>query len=174
MSTLRVEQAGAALRPLRHELLRRAAADADRRTAAARADATRTVAQAQAEAADLLAAARMRGGAQARADLAADRAAAGRSRRADILDLQYQAYEQLRAAGRAAVRGLRADPGYAEIRQSLSRLATTLLGPDATLVEDPDGGIVATAGGRRLDLTLAAIADRALEAVAPDMDGLWT
>lgn len=174
MSSLHVDEARAALSPLRRELLRRARAEADRDIAAARADAAATVAAAHAEAADMLAVARMRGEQQAETELAAGQASARHDRRAEILDAQRDAYEQLRAAGRAAICGLRDDSGYALLRENLRRVAVGLLGPDAAIVDDPAGGIVATADGRRVDLSLPAIADRALDATAAQIGGLWT
>jgi vacuolar-type H+-ATPase subunit E/Vma4 len=174
MSPLRVDEARVALQPLRRELLRRARSDADSQVAAAREDAAATLARAHARAADLLATARSRGEQRAEAELAAGRAAARHARRAEILEVQRDAFEQLRAASRAAVCGLRDEPGYPLLRENLRRTAKDLLGPDAAITDDPAGGIVAAADGRRIELTLPALADRALDAAAAEIGGLWT
>ena len=47
------------------------------------------------------------------------------------------------------------------------------LGPDATVREHPDGGLVAEAPGRRLDLSLPALADDAVDALGGAAAALW-
>ena len=45
---------------------------------------------------------------------------------------------------------------------------------DAAVVrEHPDGGVVAEAPGRRLDLRLTTLADRAVDTLGPQLEALW-
>jgi vacuolar-type H+-ATPase subunit E/Vma4 len=63
---------------------------------------------------------------------------------------------------------------YEALRARLADRAREQLGPQALLVESPDGGIVASAGNERVDLSLPALADRALERSGPEVAALWT
>ena len=71
----------------------------------------------------------------------------------------------LRGGARAAAAALRLSPDYARLRQSLLAHARALLGPEAVIVDTDDGGIVGSVPGRRVDLSLATFADRAVDAV---------
>jgi hypothetical protein len=42
------------------------------------------------------------------------------------------------------------------------------------LTKDPSGGFLAEAAGRRAELTLAAVADRLLDRLGPELQGLWS
>ena len=59
-------------------------------------------------------------------------------------------------------------------RDLLRGNASAMLGADAQVNDDPGGGIVAQLGHRRVDLSLSAIAQRALDRLAPEVDGLWS
>ena len=47
-------------------------------------------------------------------------------------------------------------------------------GADAQVKDDPYGGVVAQLGHRRMDLSLSALAERVLDRLAPEVDGLWS
>jgi hypothetical protein len=82
-----------------------------------------------------------------------------------VLRAQREEYDSLRGGARAAAAALRLSPDYARLRQSLLAHARALLGPEAVIVDTDDGGIVGSVPGRRVDLSLATFADRAVDAV---------
>jgi vacuolar-type H+-ATPase subunit E/Vma4 len=161
------------LAAVRAAVLARAAADAQR----AVQDADDEVADRITEAADRVAkslevaAATTKRDAEVIVDEA--RARARRQARAIVLAAQQSAVEELRSQSRAAVRRLREDPGYPALVARLTAVARQRLGPAADVREQPEGGIVAEAGGRRLSLTLDAAADRALAALGTRVEELW-
>ncbi|MGZ4544935.1 MAG: hypothetical protein ACXVXT_06045 [Blastococcus sp.] len=163
----------AALAPVRAALLARAHAAADAVLAEADADAEAALAEARQQAAALLADARARGERDAATADARERAHARREARTTVLGAQRAAYEDLRRRGHEAARALRTGPGYPALLAHLTARARAELGPTAVVREHPDGGVVAEAPGRRLDATLAALADRALDGLGPDVQGLW-
>jgi vacuolar-type H+-ATPase subunit E/Vma4 len=163
----------AALEPVRAELLRRARADADAVLAAADADARRTIEDAETRARAILGHARAQGRADGTAQRAAELTRVRRDLRTAELAVRKQAYEHLRDEAVEAVRRLRDDPGYPELRDRLATLARELLGPDAVVTEHPAGGIIAETATRRLDLTLTTVAVRAFERAATDVERLW-
>ncbi len=147
---------------VRQALLDAARADADGLTRCADEDADRTVTAARERAARILDEARQSGARDGQATIAAQRMGVRRQGRALVLAAHREAYENLRAAAREAVHRLGGQDGT---REALVRLARQVLGPDARLCDAPGGGIVAEHAGRRLDLSLDAIAERALEEV---------
>lgn len=162
-----------ALAPLRTELLRRAHADADRIRRDAEATVAKTLAAAEAQRDQILAAAAIRGKADAAEIQSAWRARVRHSLRAEELAAHRAVYEELAARVTEAVCELRHDPGYQRLRQRLAGRARELLGPDAVVTEAPGGGIVAHGPGRRLDYSLAGFAARAVERLGADVAGLW-
>jgi hypothetical protein len=80
------------------------------------------------------------------------------------------------ATTRRAVLDLRADPRYPALLDHFEQVARRQLGADAVIERDPDGvgGIVAHQGDRRVDYSLAALADRALDTLGDDIERLWT
>lgn len=162
-----------ALAPLREALLEAAHRAAAQVVAAADADADAVVAQAQEEAASIRAQARERGAADAEALLSAERASARREARGVVLAEQRRAMEDLRAAAREAVRGLRADPGFPAMRAALAERARAELGGSAVVRDADGGGVVATAGTRRLAFTLDDLADEQLDRLGPAVAELW-
>ncbi|MFE3644161.1 hypothetical protein ACFXOM_24710, partial [Streptomyces sp. NPDC059169] len=52
-------------------------------------------------------------------------------------------------------------------------LTLPLLGPDAVITDCAGGGVLAEAPGRRVDLSLATLADRALERNGAEVELLW-
>ncbi|HEY6707666.1 MAG TPA: hypothetical protein VJB61_08730 [Actinomycetota bacterium] len=165
--------AGGALEPVRAWLLAAARAEAERRRAEAAADAERQVAGARAEADAILADARAQGTAEGSALAAAEETRGRRLARRLVLQAEREAYEELRARSRAAVRALRQDPGYPALRERLNRLALAAAGPGARVSEHPDGGVVAEAPGLRVDCTLDGLAERAIAALGGEVAELW-
>ena len=166
-------QLHAALDPVRRTLLDRARADADAELAHADADAAAALAQARAEAAAILARATADGERDAGQASARERASTQREARSTVLRARSAAHAELRARSRAAAVALREDPGYPTMLQALRARATAALGPGATVLEARDGGVVAEAPGRRIDASLPALADRALDRLGPEVTRLW-
>ncbi len=151
------------LEPVRAALLARARAESAAILAAADATAAERVARARAEGERIRAAARARGTVEATALLAADRARARQEARGLVLAARREAYEALRAAAREAATRLRDEPGYPELREHLVAEARRVLGQRACIREAPSGGVIGEVPGRRIDLSLAGLADRAAE-----------
>lgn len=164
----------AALEPIRTAIIARAHEQARDILDSAHAvvDAERVLAEA--DAATITDRAVAAGRARTAALRAAQRHAAARHRRARILRAQRAAYDRWRAAAMNAVARIAAEPGYPEVLAGLRGFATRTLGPDAVIVEDPGGGLIAHGSGRLLDLRLGTIAVRAMEQVVPRIGGLWT
>lgn len=161
------------LAPVRECLLARARADAERVRAEAAAEANAVLEQARQQAEAILAEARERGTAEGAGITAAARSRASRRARGLLLAGQRQAYEALRQRSRDAVRALRDDPSHRRLRQRLERIARELAGAGAVIVEAPDGGVVAEGSGRRVDCSLGALADRAVDALGAEVEELW-
>jgi len=172
--TARPDRVEAELEPVRAALLAAARADAAAVLVAADEDEAATMAAARAQVADLVGAARREGAADAAAMLAADRARGRREARRIELCARQEVLDQLRSRARAAVTALRDDPGYGRLRDRLAARARELAGPDAVISEPPDGGVVAVSAGRRWDLSLPALAERAVDALGPKVERLWT
>ncbi|KOT42673.1 hypothetical protein ADK41_07710 [Streptomyces caelestis] len=162
-----------ALHPVRAGLLREAHADAEALLSRAGREADALLGRARAEARALLEEARRQGeaeGADAARDLLVE---ARRKARSRTLAARREAYEELRREAAERVRELRATGGYASLRKRLEHRARALLGPGAEVREHADGGVVARAPGRRADLSLTALADRALDRTGAEARSLW-
>lgn len=157
------------LAPVREALLAAARADADRITAGAQAAAAATLAQGRAAADRLRAEARAQGAASGGAVAAAARNRARRTARARVMRARREGYEQLRAAARQAVAQLPAEPDWPRRRAALAAAVAARLGPGAAVRDAAGGGVVGEAPGRRVDCSLAVLADRATEAVAQQL-----
>lgn len=169
-----LDRASDALQPVRAALLRRASDEAVRTVEVARQDADSDIAAARAQAdADLQ---RIADDAksQALAEQTITRTEARRDARAVELAAQREAYDEFRRRVTASVVALRQDPAYPDLRDRLIARARQTLGPDATIVEHPDGGVVAVTPVRRLDLSLPAIADRAIVDTGTKVAELWS
>jgi vacuolar-type H+-ATPase subunit E/Vma4 len=166
-------QVRATLVPVRDSLLARARADADAVLAQADADAEAVLSAARARAAALVAEARAAGERDAAVLAARDRARAQRKARAAVLHAQTGVYQELRRRSLAAVRALRDDPVYPCLLEALRDRARDRLGADAVVREHPDGGVVAEVPGRRLDATLDALTDDALDGLGGEVRRLW-
>jgi vacuolar-type H+-ATPase subunit E/Vma4 len=165
---------GDTLAPVREFLLARARAEAERLRADAADDAGAVLAQARQQAAAILAESRGLGERDGATIVAAAQARARRQARGILLAAQRRAYETLRQRCRSAAGDLRQDPGYPRLRERLVRLAREQVGPGAVVGETPDGGVVAEAEGRRVDCSLGVLADRALDALGPQVEEVWT
>ncbi|MFJ8113326.1 hypothetical protein [Streptomyces sp. NPDC096132] len=173
MTTRAPDQKTDALQPVRAGLLRAAHADADTLLARAGREAAARLDQARAEARAILDDARRQGeadGADAARDLLVR---ARREARSRTLSARREPYEQLRREAAERVRELRRADGYASVRERLQRRARAVLGPDAQVTEHADGGVVARTPGRRVDLSLTALADRALDGMGAEVRNLW-
>lgn len=163
-----------ALAPLHARLLERATAAADALTAAAQDDAERMLSTARAQAEALLQAARDEGAADVAALLVAERSRVRRRTRSTVLRAQSGVLGELERRSLETAQRLRAAPEYPRWRAGLDRAVRAALGPDAAVSEHPAGGVVGSAGSRRVDLSLPALVGRALPAGAEDLQRLWT
>ncbi|MEI8406606.1 MULTISPECIES: V-type ATP synthase subunit E family protein [unclassified Kribbella] len=166
--------ADAALDPVRSALLAAAHADAAAVRLKAQRQKDELLADARRTSAGMLAAARTDGQADATAAVAARMADSRREARRTVLAAQRELYDELRRRCRTAATGLAEEPDYAELRQQLVEAARAWLGTDAMVTDSPDGGVVASVGSRRLDLSLPALAERALDRSSVEVTALWT
>ncbi|HSE72027.1 MAG TPA: hypothetical protein VLA97_14790 [Nocardioidaceae bacterium] len=162
------------LAPVRESLLSRARAEADRVLADADAGAASILDGARAEADRIVATARAEGEADAAVLVGAARARARRRARALLLAARRGTYDDLRDRVLAAAPGLCEDPAYAPWRERLVARARAELGVDAEVSEHPEGGVIALAGARRAEYTLAGLAEQAVEALGADLESLWS
>lgn len=174
MTALKAERVLPALAPVRAEILRGAADDAEQMIADARQEAARIVEQGRETAQQITETARAAGEAAAASVAAEQGAALERRLRRELLVAQDNAYRQWRRRGTEAVLRLRDEPDYPGWRDLLRGTASAVLGADAQVKDDPDGGVVAQLGHRRMDLSLSALAERVLDRLAPEVDGLWS
>lgn len=162
-----------ALDPVRAELLRAAHADAEAVLARAEREAAALLDRAHAEARAMLDEARRQGeadGAAAARDLLVR---ARREARSRTLAARREAYGALRRETAERVGELRGTPDYPGLRERLERRARVLLGPGTEVTEAPGGGVVARAPGRRVDLSLTALAHHALDRMGGEVRSLW-
>ncbi len=157
----------AALEPVRAAMLRRAAERADLITGQARDAAATLVTQARRNADAAVAQGRADGAAQAAPVAAAELSRSRRAARSVALGANLAAHDEIAARIRAAVLGLRDEPGYPELRDRLASAARQAVGPRAEVSEHPAGGVVARAGGMVVDCSLPRLADRAVAALGP-------
>ncbi|MDF3301499.1 hypothetical protein [Streptomyces tropicalis] len=161
----------AALEPVRAALLAEARADAAAEAARARADARETLAAARARADVVLAEARETGRRDGAAAAALDLVHARRDAAHAELAARQAAFDTLR---RRVADGVRTEAAHRDgLPEALAARAHRLLGPDATITPGPGGGVVAAAPGRRVDLTPAALAERALTRLGARTEDLW-
>jgi vacuolar-type H+-ATPase subunit E/Vma4 len=140
--------------------------DSSAREAAALLDA------AKAEAAAILAVAAAEGEAEARSETALRSARARRQAHELVLAQRNALRTELHRQVRHSAVELTRDPRYPELMARLKEQCRELLGPDASVSESPDGGVVAEAGSRRLDLSLPVLAGMTLDDL-PAASKLW-
>lgn len=148
-----------ALGPVRQALLALARRDARAVVAEAEADASATLAEAARQAEQIRADARSEAATDAAALLAAERSRINREARATELRARREAYDDLVRRAREAARGLSDEPG---VQDRLLALAREDLGPVATVLPSPDGGVIARLGARQVSYSLTALADEAV------------
>jgi vacuolar-type H+-ATPase subunit E/Vma4 len=168
VSPLNAEKATVALQPVGRSLLDCARTDAEREIAEAQREAERIVAAARAEAARLAEKAHVAGQEAAKTVSAQRRAVVQRELRGAVLAARYDMYQRWCRRGTEAVLRLRDDPAYPRWAAALRAVAQETLGADAQLREQPTGGVVAEAGQRCIDLSLAGIAARVLDDTLDD------
>ena len=163
----------AGLAPTRARMLRDAADQATQILADARREANAIAAQARQDAERTVSLAGAAGRAQAVPQAAAVRRQAGRDARSALLGAQREAYGELRARVRAAVDGLRSEPGYERLLEALTKMARLEAGSGATVAVSEDGGVVARSPGVLVDCSLPRLADLAIEALHREVQELW-
>ena len=173
MSALLPAEAAAALAPVKAALRAQAEADARAMLDQARHRAGEIRAEARARAFGILAASRAEGEEQARAAVAARVVRRRREARDVVLVVQRDLYDRLRRLSRDAARALRDDPDYRAMLRRLTERAVSAMGPDASVHESPDGGVVAVSGSRRLDLSLSVLAEREVGRLGVGAERLW-
>ncbi|GAA1599235.1 MULTISPECIES: V-type ATP synthase subunit E family protein [Kribbella] len=166
--------ADAALGTVRSALLAAARADAAVVLRDAESQRDELLEQARRTAEQIVADARAEGEADATASVAIRLAQSRREARRSALSAQRELYEELCHRCRAAASALATTPEYEGLRRQLIEEARRQLGPETVIAESPAGGIVASAGAERVDLSLPTLADRALDRSAPEVAGLWT
>ena len=162
------------LRPVGAALLARARADTERTLGDVDAEAAGVLARAETEAEAIRAEARAQGEADAAGVLVTERARARRQARAVVLAARREIVEELRTEVLHELPELRADPAYGPWRDGLGDRVHQVLGADAVVSDHPDGGVVGEVAGRRVAYTLVGLADRALDALGSDVEGLWS
>jgi vacuolar-type H+-ATPase subunit E/Vma4 len=161
--------AGVALEPLRVALLRHAQREAEAAVAAAERQAAEEQAVATTEADARVSAARKRGEAEAANAAVIDDARVRQEARTLILLAETSVYDEMRRRTHEAVRRLRDDSCYPRLRGRLETEGRARLGADAVSHDDPTGGVVIEAAGRRIEATLDALADWAVDALDVDV-----
>lgn len=162
------------LTPVGAALLASARREADAVLADADDEVAAELAEAQGRADAILSEAAAQGAADAEAVMRTELLRARREARGVVLRAQEQARGRLRSEVHARLRALREDPAYPELREALAARARADLGPGAAVEDDPSGGVVATDGSRRASYSLAALADRVLDGMGGEVEGLWT
>jgi vacuolar-type H+-ATPase subunit E/Vma4 len=142
--------------------------------AAARGDADVRVADARHRRDQLIAHAEAEGRAAADELLRRDRARVRRDAAAVVLAAKRAAHVAVRAHVGDAVGALRSAADYPDVLDALAARAAARLGEGTHAERDPPGGgVVATAGSRRIDYTLPALADRACDALGESIEAVW-
>ncbi|HEY7011111.1 MAG TPA: V-type ATP synthase subunit E family protein [Streptosporangiaceae bacterium] len=155
-------------------MLRRAAEQAGQILADARREADAIISEGRLSAERAVSQAREAGRREA-AELAAVERSRGRSHaRSVLLGTRREIHQELCSRVRAAVGGLRDEPGYDRLLERLTGMAREAAGPDAVLTVPAAGGVVARAADVLVDCSLPRLADLAVEAVAADVQALWT
>lgn len=164
------------LAPVREALLADASEEADRLRAEARDDAGRAADAAERDVAAEVAEIERRQAVAREARAERVRARARAEAQALLLAARDDVHRELRAATRAAALQLRDDDRYPALLDRLETMVRDQLGPDARIERDPPdvGGVVGTAGTRRVDYTLTVLAERALRDRADEVISLWT
>jgi vacuolar-type H+-ATPase subunit E/Vma4 len=162
-----------ALEPVRAALRERARSDAAHILAEAEHDSAELLGRARAEADALLDAARVRGEQEATAALAAERARSRRTVRAAQLRAHREAYDELRDRVAARLRERCAGPDGAVLTERMAGQVRAVLGAEAVITPAPGGGVRGRLAGRFADCSVDTLAERALDALGPEVEALW-
>ncbi|MGM0385691.1 MAG: hypothetical protein ACQERF_06900 [Actinomycetota bacterium] len=165
--------ADAALAPLRERLLDDARATASGILAEEREKAGALVAEAEEEAESIRAAAAAAGEETARSEVALRSARVRRQAHETVLAAQSDLRLEVRRRVREKAVALVEDQRYPALLERLRAQARAALGTGVVITESPEGGLVAEAGSRRLDLTLPTLANAAFEAAGDEITRLW-
>lgn len=163
------------LQTLERATLASASGEGQQISEAAEEHSRRILAEARAEARELLAA--RRAAAERQADMEERRrlAQARTQAREVVLRARRSVLAQATEAARAAVRGLADDPRYVRLLERLASEARERLaraGP-VQITTPTEGGLIARAGSLQIDYSLSAQVERALEALADEIERLW-
>jgi vacuolar-type H+-ATPase subunit E/Vma4 len=92
-----------------------------------------------------------------------------------ILGAQDAVYQRFVCEAIRAAEELCRHHDYVDLERRMKETAKTLLGPDATIIQNPGGlgGVCASNGGRAVDLTLAALARQCIDDFGEDVTRLW-
>jgi len=163
------------LEPVRAALLADAGAEADRIVEEATRSATETMAAAETEAEATIERSRRRAELSSRAHSERVLARLRNDEQRGLHDAQLQLLSQLIETVHVSARRLRDDPRYPALLDQLESMARAQLGEDAVIERDPnpDGGLVARAGTRRVDYRLPVLAERALDDLSDEVAELW-
>lgn len=169
------DQLAEQLQPVRDALLADARSEAGELLSAARNAADALVAEAESAAEAEVAKATHRNEQAAAASLEHELARAKNDARRAILRAQAQIQHDLVDDVRVAALALRNEPRYPALLDRLEDMARIQLGESVEIERDPpgEGGVRGTAGNRRVDYTLGALADRAVGALAEEVAQLW-
>jgi vacuolar-type H+-ATPase subunit E/Vma4 len=160
--------------PLRRSLLETVAEDTAAEHERWRARRAARLADAYRQAEELVRRAREEAGAQAAVAVARRRVRAEREHRSLVLQAERDVYETFRRRALEEVQARRDTDAYRSLRERLTALAREQLGEGCTIEEDPaGGGLVATAGSRRVDYTLPALVDRVIASLGTRVEELW-
>jgi len=162
-----------AVHPVAEGLLAEARRRAQDIEVAAQEDARRQVDAATSEAARSLDEARRQGEDAARRSCAHLLVEARQQARWLVLDVRRQAYESLRREALTQLARRRETPEGVALRERLAAGAQRLLGPDAVVADQDDGGVVAVLGARRVDLRAAVLVDGAMGALGSRLSEMW-
>lgn len=164
------------LGPLRSALAGEARREADARLAEARRRAESIVGEAHTRAREITASAISEGESVARRQSARRLVEARRQARRQVLAAQRRAYERLIEASVRALTDSRDEDALRELRARLTHLAEAALGGEAVVEPDPEGpgGILARAGGRRVDLRTRELVRRCVSRMGEEVTRLWT
>ena len=166
--------ASAALAPVRSALRAAAETEAASIRSEADTDVRAVLTAARREADEIRRSAAAEGAAVARSAAALRSARARREAHETVLAQQESLRVTLLRQVKVAATALRDDPRYPALVEQLTERCRALLGPEASVSESTDGGVVAEAGSRRVDLSLPVLAAQALDSRPEEVRRLWT
>ncbi|ALE91969.1 hypothetical protein AOC05_05850 [Arthrobacter alpinus] len=166
-------QSDTALAPVREALRAAAQTQSAELHDGARREVDALLASARAQAQKIIADAARDGAAAARAEAALRSSRIRREAHELVLARRSSVLAELRRQLRVRASALQDDPSYPAFVAGLREQCVDLLGPAATVSASPDGGVIAAAGLRSLDLSLPVLAELALDSL-PEARELWT